>query len=199
MKHIFLILILIAARAEGGVSRLEEGLQLIERGSMHDAYVKLESIPAGDADFADAMVELQKMHYRNQDWGKFFAYAQYYRAQFQSSDDSGRMPFRARMISLEVMALAKHCIWGTAGEILNWGILQKNRMNEEEYSELQATREFIRLHNKFPRSDLATEDSGKIPSGVFSSDQAWKLKSKALLDISHPKRLTVRLKSECKE
>jgi hypothetical protein len=171
-------------------------LLAIEKGSIREAYEKLESIPSGHKDFSDALVELQKIHYRRQDWGKFFAYAQFYRVKTAMTDSTA--PLKARMISLEAMALAKHCLWEKADEILNWGIAQKDRLDDANSKELLAAREYLRLHNQFPKSALAREDTRKLPS-VFSTEQAWTLQAKALRTFSHPKALTVRLKSECVE
>ena len=195
MKSVFLILLLAAGSAQGAVSRFEDALVLLDRGAAREAYATLEGIPESDAEFADALVELQKLHYRRQDWNKFFAYAQFYRIKAVSGE-AARRPLRARMISLEAMALAKHCRWSTAEEVLAWGIGQKDRMGREEHDELVKAREYLRLHNQFPKSALASEDQTKLP-GAFSTEQAWKLQGKMLASISHPKSLSVKLKSEC--
>lgn len=194
MKYVCLILFALGAGfAEGAGSRFEEALALLDRAATREAYSMLESVAPEDADFADALVELQKLHYRRQDWGKFFAYAQFYRVKLVSGT---RLPVRARMISLEAMALAKHCRWATAESVLNWGLAQKDRMSREEHGELVAAREYMRLHNQFPKAALANEDQVKLP-GAFSTEQAWKLEGKQLLAIAHPRSLSVKLKSEC--
>ena len=182
--------------AQGAVSPFDEALRLIDSGRTRDAYNKLESIPFGEQQFVDALIELQKMHYRHQQWQKFFAYAQFYR--YRTVTDTAHVELKARMISLEVMALTKHCHWRTAQEVLGWALSQRGRLSAADFRELVETGEYIRLHNQFPRTATATSDLKKIANAAFSNVQVWKIKGKSMASISHPKYLSVKLKSECK-
>ena len=63
---------------------------------------ELEAIAPGNPHFQWSIEELLKLHYREQNWPSFFAYAQYYRAAFSDS-------VRTRIQLLEGLALLRHC------------------------------------------------------------------------------------------
>lgn len=174
----------------------ERSLELLASGHNREAYENLNGIEMSAPDFSKALTEAQKIHYRHQDWSKFFAYAQFYRLRY--AEAHVKEPLSARPIALEAMALAKHCLWNTADEVLAWAESKRERFSASEWNEIEDTRDILLLHASFPKTARAREDAGKTKA-IFSREHAWKLQAKALAAINHPKSLSVRLKSECGE
>lgn len=190
----FLVLAIIAlysTAATAANAAFDSALDLLRQGNTSQAYGILESIPESDSSFADALVELQKIHYRKQEWSKFFAYAQFFRHRLLQ----GELPMRARMISLESLALAKHCHWGTSQSVIQWA-MQEAGSTKADRAELEETRDYLRLHSSFPHSAMAREDKKQI-GAFFSKTKAWKIQAKRLNNIPHPKHLRLRLASKC--
>lgn len=188
--------LVLAVNAAAAVRPLDSALQSLNSGDQHRAYKILESVSASDDDFSAAATELQKLHYRHQDWRKFFAYAQFYRLKYLQVNPERTI--EARLIALEVMALAKHCLWDNADNVLAWALQQKRRLRAEDYAELQNTRDYLDLQRRFPgASNIAKEDRRKSPL-AFSSEQVWRIEAKAMVSIAHPKLLSVQVKSQCR-
>lgn len=181
------------ARAE--VRPFQAALIAIDSGDRHGAYKLLENIPSSDPDFASAVGEIQKLHYRHQDWRKFFAYAQFYRLKYLSEE---ARPVSGRLIALEAMALAKHCRWSNADGILAWAQSQRRRMTQDDWSEVEAAGHFVDLQRKVPGAATAAHEDQKKVAAAFTREQAWKIEAKALAAIGHPKVLSVNVKSECR-
>lgn len=193
MKFGVLLLLVISSslEARAGDRAFQNAMELLRRGNTTEAYAILESIPETAPDFTDALVELQKIHYRNQDWERFFAYAQFFRHRILA----GTLTLRARMISLESFALAKHCQWETSQSVLNWA-LTETAIQSKAHDELLETKDYLRLHSSFPHEAIRSAQGNGIGT-LFSRTKAWKIQAKRLDNIPHPKYLRLHLDSQC--
>lgn len=164
--------------------------------ALPSAYHELEAIESHDARFVDALVELQKKHYQTQDWQRFFGYAAFYRKQLSSSANVAGSSFRARLLSLEVMALAKHCLWNEAREIGTSALALGKSLKVKELGELEDALTHVELAHSFPAAIEGKADERR-PAPVFSDALLWRLRPSAMERVSHPKVLRKIVASRC--
>jgi hypothetical protein len=177
---------------------LQKALVLLSKEKIQEAYALLEKVSPDDPSFTLATVELQKIHYRTEDWQKFFAYALFYRKGVLTSREQAVQHFQARMISLEALALSKHCQWKEASDLIHSVIQSDIPMSDTDKSELQETLAYLKLQKGFAEIARARESSSK-PSPFFNSSSYWNLSHEQMMRLPHPKHLRVVVKSRCGE
>ena len=195
---IAIVTLLLATGAEAAVSgKFRQALAQLDNGDYRRAYRTLEEMERGDSNFVAGLVELQKIHYRRQQWDKFFAYALYYR-QGVAAGGKNALPLHARMISLEVMALAKHCYWDKGRQILQWARKRQSGLEAASRRELREAGEYLELHRQYPGREVSRRESREETSSpLFSTTQEWRIGEKQLAHIPHPRTLSLRLRSGC--
>ena len=166
----------------------------LDNGNYLNAYNLLETIPATDSNFEKAVAILQRHFYRSEQWQKFFAYAKFYRQRLLSHTQN--IHFDANLISLESIALAKHCYWQEASSIINWS-LEHAKIEPRAVKLLNEAKAIIDLQKDFSLKELEAKEDQKTISPVFTETQTWKLESAQLANISHPRLLRVKLRSRC--
>lgn len=145
---------------------------------------------AQGGDLLDTGVEDQKTAYREADWNRFFGFAYYYR--------SRALPFRARLYSLEALALARHCQWDAALLTLKEATVRAAQVgapsaDRAELSEIQTHVEAI---HRFPKILLTTDHSISI-SPLFNSKRYWRVRPAQISQIQDPKNIRVRVENLC--
>lgn len=131
----------------------------------------------------DALEELQKLYYSEGKWERFFALSVFYRAK--------NYPFRETMIAREVLALAKHCRWRDALDILS------HQENHPSQILDQIARHLV-LQEKFA-NELKTKESKPNSTFVFEKNPQWKIQTARLSQIQSPKLLRMAVESRCEK
>lgn len=173
-----------------------QGLKLQEEGQEPAAYQLWDSMSPEDPEYPDALTELQKIHYRRQEWQKFFGYARFYREKVLRSDEGLKTKLRARLISLEAMALAKHCQWGPSRDLIDIALKLPQISSLSDRSELDEVRSYLELHHAYPHSNEAAGQPDK-PRTLFTARVFWSLTSEQVARLSHPKNLRVVVENRC--
>lgn len=184
-----------ATAASEGV--YQQALEDLSRQQIEGAYEKLSSVEESSADFVNALVESQKVHYRRAQWQSFFAYATFYRKKLLATPELTKKNFSSRMIALEVMALAKHCLWNEAREIGERALAQGREVGATNLAEIDETMARFKLVREFPKAIEGKADL-KRPAPIFSRELLWPVADKSLLRVSHPRNLRMMVESRCR-
>ena len=171
----------------------------LEKGWTRAAISELEKVEPDDPTFLNALMELQKLHYRRQEWAKFFGYAVYYRTYFLNTPPGPQKNFRARLFSLEVLALAKHCLWNEAQDLAHSAIALAKTAEppEAEDTEIEEIPTYLQLLQTFPELITATANPD-LPDPVFRLGSYWPLSQKMFPQIRNPKVLRLTVQSKCR-
>ncbi len=156
-------------------------------------YQRLANVRADNPGFVEALVELQKIHYRAQDWQKFFAYAMFYRKKIIAQTGS----LNSRLISLELMALSKHCRQPEA-QLIGTGALAFAREHGLDVSEIETTLVHLHLTGLYPNTLKGKENTSRPPA-VLAGELYWKIPAEELRLISEPSQLRAIVQSRCKK
>ena len=175
-----------------GMTRYEEGLKSFRRGKLKLARVNFESINRGEADFVPALIELQKINYKENKWDRFFGLALYYRNLLLSAPAVAKSHFRQTPLSLEILALIRHCRFKESQQIKKWSLKMAQSINTDS-SQLKKTADFFKLKNLV--GDRKQRKS--VKSLVKESINLWPLEKQELNRVDNPKNLRVRVKSQC--
>lgn len=186
------------------LSPYAEALSALKENKTSLAYEILESIPETDSNFIPALAELQKLHYKQQDWSKFFAYSIFYRQKFLQEKHKWNTNFNAQLLTLEALALGKHCRWEEAYSIVNYGLSVANQIQSpgslptpsKDTKDLKLVLIFLPPLKTYPRTQTPTQE-GEIPHSIFRSLKYWPMDTRMLSSIAHPKYLRFRLESKC--
>ncbi len=189
-----------AAPLAGSVddTRFVAAMQSLQAGKIDEGEAQLLKIRTTDPLFLEALTELQKIRFQRGDWEAFFGNALYYRKAFLSNHDQLQAGFRARLLSLESVALAKHCQWDQARALAKASIdlgYSLPAPNAHELSELRETLYYIELSHKFPL--LPVKPPGEEPSAFFSSSFYWKVRDQSIARIRNPDLLRVKVADRC--
>jgi hypothetical protein len=196
---LFLITVMTASVA-GSVddTRFVAAMQSLHAGKIDEAEAQLLKIRVSDPLFLEALTELQKIRFQKGDWEAFFGNALYYRKAFLTKPDELQTGFRARLLSLESVALAKHCQWDQARALAKASIdlgYSLTAPNASELSELRETLYYIELSHKFPL--LPVKPPGEEPRSYFSSSVYWKVRDQSIARIRNPDLLRVKVTDQC--
>ena len=194
----FLIVAAVSRVSRAGDDRLVQAARATAKGQAEAAYRLLDGIEPSSDDFPDALVEIQKLHYVNQDWPRFFAFAQFYRANLAAHPEAVSKKYRSRAFSLEALALAKHCQWDIARVIDQEGLrLAAASPNiHQDQAELNEILEHLEAAHRFP-AVLKTQAAQLNSTPVFNSTLFWGIPPKELARIPHPRVLRVKVKNQC--
>ncbi len=176
------------------VSSFQWAKNLIAQGKEHEAYSLLDQIPVQDSEFLSALLELQKIHYTQNEWDKFFAYSIFYRQRYLTQP-----PFRlvSTLLSLEVLALSKQCLWEEALSLVEFGIDKSQSLKDKKsLEELEQAAAVLKLHHSFPK--LRNEKKGSdVPHGVLRSDLYWPIRANLIDTVQHPRFLRLKIENRC--
>lgn len=160
------------------------------------SYLELENISEESPVFVDALLELQKIHFKTQNWDRFFSYSLFYRKKIMADEKDWQTNFRGRFYALEILALAKHCMTDMAEKVAVEGILIAKKLNSPERTSLEDTLIFVSPLKTLPQV-RGTIDAIHIPESVFKETNHWPIQARYLQEVRHPKVLRVKVKSRC--
>jgi hypothetical protein len=178
-------------------TRFVAALKDLQSGKIKDAQEKLLQIKVSDPIYLDALTELQKIRFKKGEWQTFFGNALYYRKKFLSDKDVPSTFFRARLLSLESVALAKHCQWDMSRALAKASIDLGYSMSNpvaNDLSELRQALYYIELSHEFqaPAKLQATP-----ANGFFSSTVLWKVRGQSVAKVQNPDLLRIRVENRC--
>jgi len=159
------------------------------------AIESLEAVAVNDPAYVDALAELQKIHYAHGEWQKFFANAIFYRQRLLDNETAIKRNLRARPVSLEILALARHCLWSEATALAVLARAAAAMHRPAETAEIDKTISYLRLQHAFPEAAM-TNGQSRTGSSIFSNTILWRPGS-GLRHIQHPKVLRVVVESRC--
>ena len=197
-----------AALAQSDAEVVHTLLKEIEAKKLPEALVQLQSLEIRSPHYPVAFSETQKALYKNAQWDLFFAYAQYYRKNL--------MPlfFDPNLVTLEALALAKHCQFKPALEISEGisGVLTllKKEKDQKFLSQPQLNRAsvtadealaLIQVQAAIPGNVDTKEKDRKV--SAFSRNLLWKIRNEESRStiikqtIRTPRRLRVYVQNKC--
>lgn len=160
------------------------------------SYQELEQVEAHSPQFPDALLELQKIHFKNQNWDQFFAYALFYRRNVMADQKSWEKNFRSRLYSLEILALSKHCLTEAAESVYQEGLAVAAQIKSKETVEIENAAIFAPPLKTFSQV-RGTVQPISIPESILKQTNYWPIQNKFLQAVRHPKVLRVHVKSRC--
>jgi hypothetical protein len=179
-------------------SLYQQALLELDQAKIDSAYAHLEQLTASDAEFVDALVEEQKIHYLRGEWQKFFGYARFYRENLLFKNSVPVAPaFRARLFSLEILALAKHCRWKEALAVGELGQAIAQSIGLPPSAELGRALTFLHLDTQYPNA-LEGKEQGRSPWYVRDGKIYWPLQANQLQYVTHPRAVRVVVQSRCR-
>ena len=176
-----------------------------------NVYARLEGTPVESQEFPRAVLDLQKLHYSQKDWGRFFAYAAFYRNYLLKNVENPealKIGFKGRLFSLEALALGKHCLWDQARSIAQMGTRLAEKLDTPHLPELEHTLELLRLMHHYPLEPSTTRvhpsapesplnSRGTSTASLFSSIRLWPIDAKRISAVKHPKFLRLSVANHC--
>lgn len=243
IKKYFLVLFILGASALSSFTHAQTGnipshnkdkdvenaLNALSQNDLKKAYGTLESVDSDTLAYRMAYLEMQKIHYRLQDWDRFFGFAQFYRKKLLPQF------FQPELISLEALALTKHCQYDASIRVIEFAkeltsILKNgkpknntilSKLYEKEITRgggdkqelsrkisaleahIKSIQNLLTLQDKLPGHVKANAVASKIR--LFSKDMFWSVESKDAKSqviqnaVKNPRSMRVYVKNLCKE
>ena len=137
-----------------------------------------------------ALVELQKINYKENQWDRFFGLALYYRNLVLSSSKERGKNFRQNPLVLEILALIRHCRFKESQKIKDWSLKLAQSLNTDS-SYIKKTAPFFKLKKLVGDQKIGPQNS------LDEQIHSWPLKKHQLKWVDNPKNLRVKVKSQC--
>ena len=169
----------------------EKGLSLFQKGHLRQARAVFENINRGDTHFVPALVELQKINYKENQWDRFFGLALYYRNFLLSSPESVRKNFKQNPLALEILALIRHCRFKESKKIKEWSLNMAQTINKNP-SKIKKTSSFFKL-----KKLVGDQNQNQKAKDLKEQISLWPLKKQELKWVDNPRNLRVKVKSQC--
>jgi hypothetical protein len=176
------------------ISSKGQDTKVVEKENVQDL---LDDTPVGDHQFVPLLLQHQRYLYKVESWDRFFANAIFYRLQILSKEPSDPKQYNQILIALEMMALAKHCLYEQANKIgaSTLFLFKKKNVPSEKIEEAS---ELVDLHSSFP-SQAKPKAYSKTPRNSFSSEFYWPFERQHLKWMSHPSIFRVIVKPQCQD
>jgi len=203
MLKAFLVLLLFHAsdsKAIEPLSQFQKAMAALSSDSTQ-GYSLLEQISPESSDFLPTLEELQKIHYKNKEWNRFFSYAIFYRNNYLNDQGASKKEenFRPKMLSLEILALGKQCQWDEAFRVANFAIQygKTHSISKDKMKEIHHAFSLLQIQHVYPKVTDAKIGS-EVSGSIFKETQAWPIHSSRVLPkIKHPKVLRLQLENLC--
>ena len=167
-----------------------KGLYAFHKGDLDAALGQFQKLNRGDLNFVSGLLEIQKINYSKGRWDHFFGLAGYYRNVLLSSDKIALKNFREEFLALEILALARHCRFSSAGGIINWSLKLAKRIKKPA-KKIKKTVSFFNLKKLIGDTKNNTKHKQKDDTYL------WPLQFKQLEKVDNPKHLRMKVKSQC--
>ena len=193
MKNsLFLFLFFILSSKTLAFSRYHQGLTFLKNGDKASAMTQFNGVPHGTIYFVKAINELSKLYFKENNWGKFFGHTFYYRNYLLSNKTQSN--FNENILSLEALALAKHCRYKEANSLIFNSLTLAKKIGRTG-AKLLKVKDQIKLLQEFDLLDKVSKK--KKISNLQKLKFRWQLKEKILLKLKSPKDLHLDIKSQC--
>ena len=167
-----------------------KGLKLFQNGQLSLARTSFENINRQDSYFVPALVEMQKINYQKNQWGRFFGLALYYRNLLLSDPKSAHKNFKQNPLALEILALIRHCRFKESQKVKEWSLKMAKTLNLPA-SQIKKTNMFFNLKK------LVGDQKKQNIKNIEEQISLWPLKNKELKWMDNPKNLRVKVSSQC--
>ncbi len=147
-----------------------------------EARRKLETLSVADPQFQYSIEELMKLTYRLHDWPSFFAYAQFYRKYWKSSE-------RSEVQLLEPLALLRHC----QNDLLH-SLSEELKAGDPKLTDALAQMEHLSRTTFKEKASPSKAKSGFTKH--LEGTSLWKLNSSAI-EKTHPRKIKIRVENKC--
>ncbi len=176
---------------KGAQARFSKGVGLFQKGQLTSARNQLETLNYGDAYFVSGLLEIQKINYINNDWDRFFGLAVYYRNVLLSDDKRSSYHFRQEFLTLEALALLRHCRFQDSKKVMNFSLTLAKRIKKDS-SKIKKVNYFLSLDKL-----LGIQNQDKNVNWQDQIYYWWPLDVSYLKQIDNPKNLRVKVNSQC--
>ena len=180
-----------SSRTDKKLSLFTQGLDLFYKGQLNSARREFEKLNYQDKYFIEGLTEIQKINYAKGDWERFFGLALYYRNIFLSSDKISISHFREELLTLEILALIRHCRFNESRKIIEWSLKLAKKIKIKT-PKIKKTAYFLQLRN-FIKEKKKKQRSRSWTKKLY----LWPLSFNQLRLLDNPKNLRVRVKSQC--
>ena len=167
------------------------GITAFKKGRLSQARRFFEKINRGRKNYAPALLEIQKINYREKKWDRFFGMALYYRSELVSSVSLAKKYFFQEMLALEVLALIRHCKFNTAYQLVEQSLAMGKKAGKKT-EKIQKAGWFFNL-----KKWSLENHQKKQKNNFLKRIQFWPLNKQQLQWIDNPKNLRTRVESQC--
>ena len=168
-----------------------KGVDLFQAGKLNEARGQFEMLNRGDKYFILGLLEIQKINYIKNDWDRFFGLAVYYRNVLLSSHEMFIRNFQQELLTLEVLALIRHCRFYESGQLIKWGMELAEKI-KKDYSKIKKTIYFFNLKTLIGDQEQ-NQNKGDWRERIY----LWPLYPNQLRWLDNPKHLRVKVDSQC--
>ncbi len=137
-----------------------KGLALEQKQEWLQAELSFAQAATSQDDYREALLERQKIAYRQAEWGKFFGRAAWIRKRFAAQG------LESDFVLLEAMALVRHCQFESASRIVQ-------AVGDDPRA--QPLRDLLAIQMKIPGNVTTQAKSADVR--LFSKDVSWKIRS----------------------
>lgn len=173
----------------------EEAIHHLSLNHLDRAHELLEKVEVGSKAFVPALEEIQKIHFIRKEWEKFFAYATFYRKALLSKKAEAQKNFSSRILSLELMGLARFCHWAVAERLAQASVEFAEELGLDS-SELKRTQSIMQL-SRWVTTHNQKQQVHSMPGNFFSNRLFWKIEDHSISQVRHPRVLKMKVKNLC--
>lgn len=141
----------------------------------------------------------QKRYYKDENWGRLFFNAQFYRKNYLSNTSQIKNNFSMNLLTIEALALGKHCQWQVMDELLS-EIQRLEKINSGKSSKSKELRKELALFKEYTlakpnkKSDQNKSSNWKLPKKL-----RWRLPINAMASIDRPENAIIKVKNRCEQ
>lgn len=174
-------------------ANLFTAISALQRNDLNEAYKALDQIEMTAPEYQIAFLEMQKVHYRQKNWDKFFGYATYYRKNMLKAAPN------VHHMLLEILALSKHCQYDAAEKIF---AAASEYVTKDYLSQYKAIADILNLQREL--DGHVRTSPVKAPFEVLTPTVHWYIPEAnraALMSgaVKSPRGIRVVVKSACKD
>jgi hypothetical protein len=180
------------------VSAMDQARQSYAKGDHKNTIEYLSNISKDNPDFLQALTNLHKYHYKNNQWAKFFGHLMFYRILYLNPYDIKQEFLIPELIILEALALNKHCRWKQALSTL-LDLKEKCKQLGVKFP-VEAVEAETFIIASLRTNGFKTSKSETLPAvSPMTKDGYWRIKKQQLQKLDNPKHLRMNVRSQCKD
>lgn len=164
-------------------------MALFRKNELSEAREWLEKLNYEEEGFLFALLEIQKINYIEKDWDRFFGLASYYRKKLLYSPEMATKNFKQEMLTLEILALIRHCRYPEASQVIEWSLALAENIKKSS-SKIKKTIYFLKLKTQTGDEKVKRTDWEK-------QINLWPVDPKNINRLDNPKYLRMKVDSKC--